>query len=680
MAGSIGSLGGVSYDIIANDKTKEGTASAKSNFIVTAGDIKNILNEIKGPAKEFEKDLAAIDTAANVTSLSIGLTRDEVKGLILDIYSADTSLSEATGLIQELGRAGLTSADDIREAADSIDTLGDAIGLPSDKLANSMIPALRAFNIPLTEAGEHIDGLTVLFQKHTVESDEFFKVTQRLGPELGRMGLSIEEVESIMIGLNAQGYTGRQITTEFAQAVNSLTDEELASGNAKQILLDKLRISNDQFTTNQRVVQNAAGAADQYARAATDSIPPTERLGQAGHELALAMGGAFGPLSNLVSVLADFSGAAVSLAILDKFLLGGALAAKFSAAINFAIGVISGMGSELASVGAGLGGSLAAGVAGGLALGLAGVWVLVKTGIMSGISDLGRAIESSPLGSVVMDALKIVLAPIGSLGAGIIALVQGDFARIPEVMIAPFEQAGEAITRNIERIQFAFSGIGTVVTGGVQALGGAVNSMVQSFAGMGAIGGYASAAFGNIGGAFNAMAGQVRGVFSQMFSGILGMINSTAAGFRAAGMNIITSIVNGIVAASGGIVTAIASALNQVRALFPFSPAKEGPLAETPNWGTWMSQGMEKAGPEAAKSATENLAAPVASVASPASAGGGAGGPGGSGGSGSVNIAAGAIVINGAGQNAEEIANQVIAKLGQAMAGKRQQMGYRTTT
>jgi hypothetical protein len=83
---------------------------------------------------------------------------------------------------------------------------------------------------------------------------------------------------------------------------------------------------------------------------------------------------------------------------------------------------------------------------------------------------------------------------------------------------------------------------------------------------------------------------------------------------------------------------------------------------------------MEKAGPEASAAASTNLAGPVASAA------GGGGGPGGGGGGGSVTIAPGAIVINGAGQNAEEIANQVIAKIGQQMAGKRQQKGYRTTT
>jgi len=347
--------------------------------------------------------------------------------------------------------------------------------------------------------------------------------------------------------------------------------------------------------------------------------------------------------------------ALMGIAALKMLGLGGILTSISGAlaSIPGAIsGLLAGMSTDIAAGGMAAGGSLAAAIGAGAVLGLAGVWVLLKTGILSGISDLGRSIESSPIGSVIMDALKIVLAPIGSIGAAIIALVQGDFARIPELMVQPFQQAGEAVGR----------------------LGASVVGLVRSFSGIGAIAGYAGSAFAGIGGAFNAMAGQVQGVFSQMFSAIRGMIGSVAGGFYNAGANIITSMVNGIVAAAGGIVTAIANALNRVRALFPFSPAKEGPLAETPNWGTWMSQGMEKAGPEAAKSASENLAAPVASAA------GGAGGGSWGGAGGSVNIAAGAIVINGAGSNAEEIANQVIQKISQQMASKRQQKGYRTST
>lgn len=226
-----------------------------------------------------------------------------------------------------------------------------------------------------------------------------------------------------------------------------------------------------------------------------------------------------------------------------------------------------------------------------------------------------------------------------------------------------------------QTLRDAFAGIGSVATGGVSSLGSAVQGMIQSFSNIGSIAGYAGAAFSGIGGAFNSMAGQVRGVFSQMFSSILGLINSTAAGFYNAGMNIITSIVNGIVAAAGGIVTAIANALQAVRALFPFSPAKEGPLAETPNWGTWMSAGMEAAGPEVAAAASTNLAAPAAAAGSAA-----AGGGGGAGGGGDIiyQIATGAIQINGANKSGKDLMDEIEVELARRTSDRRKARGMRS--
>jgi len=49
--------------------------------------------------------------------------------------------------------------------------------------------------------------------------------------------------------------------------------------------------------------------------------------------------------------------------------------------------------------------------------------------------------------------MKIVLAPLGSLGAGIIDIVRGDFDKIIPDMVRPFEQAGEAAQKNVDRIK-----------------------------------------------------------------------------------------------------------------------------------------------------------------------------------------------------------------------------------
>lgn len=273
-----------------------------------------------------------------------------------------------------------------------------------------------------------------------------------------------------------------------------------------------------------------------------------------------------------------------------------------------------------------------------------------------------------------MDALKVVLAPIGSIGAAIIDIVRGDFDKVGKDMVAPFEQAGEAAQRNVDRIKTAFSGIGGAATSGVQSLGNAVQSMVNSFSGIGSIAGYASSAFSGIGSAFSGMAGQVRGIFSQMVGAIQNVISSTASGFYAAGHNMITWMVNGIMAAADGIIRAIGSVLDKVHAMISFrSPAKEGPLSEEIDWAAYLTSGMEKAAPAVTAAAATNLAAPVAAATGPAAAG--SAGGGGAGGGSVVNIAAGAIVINGAGKNSEEIAQEVIKQLSQQMSSTRKARG-----
>lgn len=650
---------------------------------ITATDFANAMYLMVSVGYDYQTMMATIPEAAELA------------------VAGSMSMAEATNsIINVFGAYG----DKAGDAADITKVFANAVGVGKYEMTDFMTEIMKNIGVA-SQLGISFSDLAA----YNVALQNSFTSSEEAGTSFNRMLLTMTTTGAAKmkeLGISLTDSTGkfRDLTDIMAdvkvkldgvsneqERLNILNDMFGTYGQRAAIAImnqtdalpglkkemAEMNLIEDQFATKQESVNSKLEIAENKMRAA--EIALGEGMAPAMILTADAVSGLASVLEDLPEPLQAVGGmsiyAAQGLAALGPVLMGLAglkmlgLGGIFSGISGSIQGLLAGMSSDIAAGGMAAGGSLAAAIGAGAVLGLAGVWILVKTGVMQGISDIGRSIESSPLGSQIMDALKVVLAPIGSLGAGIIALVQGDFERIPEVMIAPFEQAGEAITRNIDRIRDAFGGIGTVVTGGVQALGGAVNSMVQSFAGMGSIGEYASAAFGNIGGAFNAMAGQVRGVFSQMFSGILGMINSTAAGFRAAGMNIITSIVNGIVAAAGGIVNAIKAALDKVRALFPFSPAKEGPLAETPNWGTWMSAGMEAAGPEVAAAASTNLAAPAAAGV----AGGGPAATGGGGGN--VTIEAGAIVINGAGQNAEEIANEVIKQLAQQMAGTRKARG-----
>jgi len=478
--------------------------------------------------------------------------------------------------------------------AEAWDKFADAVGEDSDTFTNTMVPAFQAFGIPIQDVGKYSNELAYTFNATGVTADQFATAINRAGPEIAATGATMDDLSAIMLILKERGYNSRNMMSELTTSIGNQADANMDGKVSFDEMLASMKITNDELsTTKSKISDSSKEYAGLAAGIRNDNIPMQEKYNNTMDNTILGAGNLTTPLTGAASLFTNLASTISGLAIPAMVLFPG----KFAAVSASISSTLSGLSGSVSAAASGIGGSIAIGITGGIVAGLAGVWTLDKLGILKGLSDLGRQIESSPIGSTIMNSLKVVLAPLGSLGAGIIDIVRGDFDKIGPDMVKPFQQAGDAAKENIDRIKEAFSGIGSTAAGGVDALGGAVQRMIGSFAGMGSIAGYAGSAFAGIGGAFSGMAGQVQGVFSSMFSSIQGLIGSTAGGFYNAGANIITSMVNGIVAAAGGIVTAIGNALNRVRALFPFSPAKEGPLADTPNWGSWMSQGMEKAAP-----------------------------------------------------------------------------------
>lgn len=744
---AIGNLGGVFYDIIANDMTGAGITSSRAGLMTLGAAFTGVgiasvgmTNDIKASFLEFDTAMTEVKALGGLTTEEFDLMRDTAIDLSKQMPITATDFANAMYLMVSVGYDYQTMMETIPESAQ----LAVAGSMSMAEATNAIINVFGAYK---DKAGDAADITKVFANAVGVGKYEMTDFMEQIMKNIGmaqQLGISFSDLAAYNVALQNSFTDASTAGTSFNSMLTTMTSTgaktfaemgvALTDSNGKfrdlndimadtKIALDG--VSNEQERMN--ILQDMFGTYGKRSAIAlmeqVDTIPDLQekmeslnlivdqtntKLKGTSQQLEIAenrmkaaeiaLGEGMAPamiitadaVSTLASVLEELpeplqavGGMAIyvaqGLAALGPALMGiaalkmaglGGILTTIAAPLSE---LVASLGAVSTSAGTAIGGSLAAGVGIGVAAGLAGVWVLVKTGVLQGISDIGRAIESSPLGSVIMDALKVVLAPVGALGGAIIALVQGDFDKIPAALTRPFEEAGAAVERFRTLAQTAFSSIGPTVTAGVSSLGGAVQGMINSFSGMGSIAGYAASAFGGIGSAFNAMAGQVRGVFSQMFNAILGLINSTMAGFTNAGRNIITSIVNGIVAAAGGIVNAIKAALDKVRALFPFSPAKEGPLAETPNWGTWMSQGMESAAPEVAAAASANLAAPAAAgvAGGPGGAGGGAAG----GGSTTVTVEAGAIVINGAGQNAESIANEVIKQLSQQMASTRKARG-----
>jgi len=664
----VGNLGEVAYDIVAQDKTGEGLDSARSGFVVTAGDIIAQIEKVNDKLQEFAKGSAlAAGSSQRVSIISnYNLEADAVQNLAVKYADAATPLNEVLQIEEYLAKQHVTSIDQMDQLIPKIDAFGEANRMNAVTLMQDVTPALKNFNISATDTARYMEPLTYLFANTGISADLYGAEIRRVAPDLSNMNVTFEDTNALLLTAYNRYGDGRTAMSMFTKAEAEAEKQGLTGKAALDYITQSMGLNTEAVDKNRLVIQNHVPQLDKLADAQRSTFTSTENMNEGLKNSTLQFGG-------LTSVLATVSGpiAAIGQGILGLAVLN-TLAPTLTASITGAFsGIASSLGGILSAAGTAIAGSLTAAIGAGLVLGLAGVWVLLKTGVLDALAGLGDAISESDIGGPIMDALKVILAPIGSIGAAIIDIVKGDFADIPEDMAEPFNQAGDAIGRYLDRIR-------DVASQGVYGIASAFSGLGASLSGAsGSITAMAVSAFSGISQAFQGMAGQVRGVFSQMMSSLQTVITSTAGGFYNAGQNIITSMVNGIIAAAGGIINAIKNVFAQIANLIPHSPAKEGPLAELPNWGSYLAGGMPQAESQVKSGATSMVKAAADGLNEPAK---GASIPGAAatgqavGGGDTITIAAGAIVINGAGQNAKEIADMVITQF----AAVRKQRGIRS--
>jgi TP901 family phage tail tape measure protein len=265
--------------------------------------------------------------------------------------------------------------------------------------------------------------------------------------------------------------TNAQIAEQI-DALQKLREEAAKPAPGKADVVTSLGISDADFAAaQQKILTDSTGAAKDYADANEKAISATDRLASALEKLTLQAGTKAEPISDLASVLAIGGPLVVGLAQLPDLVKSFGLAWKWLTPI-------------LTEAGAVLSGSLFAGIAAGIALGLAGVWVLLKTGFLDFMTKLGELFGAiAP--QWAQDVLMIIASPLASLGAGIIALVSGNFDQIGTNMIKPFEWAAEAIGRIVSGIADAIKWpINTVIDG--------INSPIDGFNAVSSLGGLTS--------------------------------------------------------------------------------------------------------------------------------------------------------------------------------------------
>ncbi|MFA4971941.1 MAG: phage tail tape measure protein [bacterium] len=280
-------------DVTAKDLVKIGAVFTTIGVAVTA---------LTDDAKKMNAELGM--TAAN-----LGITTDEMRGLAIETADAGFSLSEVQKTFDLLARSGVKSTDDLTAIAKSMDQLGGATGNAAEATTAIMIPALRAFDIPLQDVGKHSDALTYMVRNSTVGLDDFSATMNKLAPDLQEAGLSMEDVIAILMGMNEQGIQGKTALSLFAQGLK----EGGADLEQYKVPLGEVTGLTEKYDT---ISDSALGTMDQltsmwseFSFSVGSALEPLSGVGAAMAVIGPVIGG-IGGLSELSSLLGGLGGAA----------------------------------------------------------------------------------------------------------------------------------------------------------------------------------------------------------------------------------------------------------------------------------------------------------------------------------------------------------------------------------
>ena len=584
------------------NRAKEAALDMSKQYPISAKEVADAMYSMISVGYDFDSMMRVLPEAAQ---LAVGGNMD---------------LAEAVDtVINVFGAYG----DGIYSAADVTNILAKAVGVGKWELGDFTDEIMRnigsAANLGISF--DELSAANVLLQSRFTSAEVAgtslnTMLSRLVDPtvvaKLEKMGVKVKDNEGNFVGLEsvlqqlrtALENTGGDVDRtgaiidlfgqDGAKAAMALLDQVDALGEMSDGMNDA-----EQKTQSFNTVVESTGSKLEIANNKLEAakIALGEEMAPAVETTAGLVGGLADAISELPEPLQGLAGMAIyasqGFAALGPALMG--LAALKTLGLGAIIGSIttalSGLAGTITSALTVALSGLAGGIIGGILLGLAGAWVLLETGVLDMLSDIGRLIESSDLGNVIMNAMQSVLWPLGMLGSLIIDLVSGnwDLSIIAEHMAEPFRQGTSGISD-------ALSGIGGILSG----------------------------SFSLIAEAFSALGGRVQEAFSNLFTGISEFIVGLAQGFTAAGYNIIMYIVQGMQSAAGAVGDAIGGIIGIIKPFIDFgSPAKEGPLSEYPKWGAYFADGITAAIPAVEAASVQVAEAVAMPAAQPASMSGG---------------------------------------------------------
>lgn len=181
----------------------------------------------------------------------------------------------------------------------------------------------------------------------------------------------------------------------------------------------------------------------------------------------------------------------------------------------------------------------------------------------------------------LMPIITTVISVVSNVVSAVMTVLQGLLNYITGVLTGNWRQAWEGVKQIVVGV---FSAIGSVIAGALQLIGSVIMSALNL------IKGYWSGAWNGVKSLLSNAWNGMKNIVSNGVSGVVGLVRQLPGQAKAAlgnlggmlvasGRSLIQGFANGIKSAFGAVKNVVSSGLSAVRALFPFSPAKEGPFS-----------------------------------------------------------------------------------------------------
>jgi TP901 family phage tail tape measure protein len=201
---------------------------------------------------EFDQAMSQVQASTQESSENMDLLREAALRAGADsVFTA----TEAANAIEELGKAGLTTANILGGALDGALTLAASSGLGIARAAEISAVSLSQFGLEGDRAAHVADVLSAGAGKALGSVDDLANGLKFVGPVAASMNVSLEETTGVLALFAQQGIIGEQAGTSLRGVIASLTSPSAAARTEIERLGLSLYDANGDFLG----LQNAAG-------------------------------------------------------------------------------------------------------------------------------------------------------------------------------------------------------------------------------------------------------------------------------------------------------------------------------------------------------------------------------------------------------------------------------------